>query len=108
MKIKAIARSSRRDTEASRTAMDRRNLDPKLHPFAEAREYTRAVVAAKLDRMMAKPFVCALDAHRDGVTCLACPRYEGAIGRAASGSGDGEVKVSAEIMYSLRPGHGFS
>mmetsp|Transcript_17991 Transcript_17991/g.55064 ORF Transcript_17991/g.55064 Transcript_17991/m.55064 type:complete len:443 (+) Transcript_17991:1171-2499(+) len=107
MKIKAIAHSARRQRGAQQ-----RNLEPGLHPFAEAREYQRAVVAAKLDRMMAKPFVCALDAHRDGVTCLACPRYEGAIARAASGSGDGELKVwdlaSRGCAWHVEDAHSFA
>jgi len=46
-----------------------RNLDPALHPFEKAIEYTRALNAVKLDRVFAKPFVAALP-HSDGVTCL--------------------------------------
>ncbi|KAH8062986.1 hypothetical protein JL721_8605 [Aureococcus anophagefferens] len=71
MKIKTVSRSAKK--EARDTADHkyvRRNLDPAAHPFAAAREHQRAVVAAKLDRMMAKPFVCALDGHRDAITCL--------------------------------------
>jgi WD repeat and SOF domain-containing protein 1 len=64
-----------------------RNLDPTLHPFARSREYTRALTAAKLDRMFAKPFVDSLEGHVDGVYCMA--RDTKRIGVVASGSGDG-------------------
>ncbi|KAJ1459552.1 WD40-repeat-containing domain protein [Pelagophyceae sp. CCMP2097] len=94
MKIKAVARSERTETRQSTAEkmVERRNLDPQHHPFAQAREYTRAVVAAKLDRMMAKPFVCALDAHADGITCLAAPRT-GSTVQLVSGAADGEARV---------------
>jgi WD repeat and SOF domain-containing protein 1 len=38
-----------------------KNLDPSHHPFERAREYTRALNAAKLERLFAKPFVGALE-----------------------------------------------
>ena len=47
-----------------------RNLDPALHPHEKAVEYTRALNAAKLQRVFAKPFLGSLP-HTDGVTCLA-------------------------------------
>lgn len=47
-----------------------RNLDPNLHQFEKAHEYTRALNAVKLERVFAKPFVASLE-HGDGVTCLA-------------------------------------
>lgn len=47
-----------------------RNLDPALHPHEKAVEYTRALNAAKLQRVFAKPFLGSLP-HSDGVTCLA-------------------------------------
>ena len=34
-----------------------RNYDPELHQFQAAHEYTRALGAAKLDRVFAKPFL---------------------------------------------------
>ena len=42
-----------------------RNLDPALHPHEKAIEYTRALNAAKLQRVFAKPFLAALP-HDDG------------------------------------------
>ena len=52
MKVKAINRS---ETECSRERRQdlqkvHKNLDPALHPFEKAVEYTRALNAAKLDR----------------------------------------------------------
>ncbi|RXK40623.1 WD repeat and SOF domain-containing protein 1 [Tremella mesenterica] len=68
-----------------------RNLAPHLHPFAKPREYTRALTAAKIDRMFAKPFVGALSGHQDGVYCLAKDPRRAAV--VAGGGGDGEVIV---------------
>lgn len=68
-----------------------RNLDPLLHPFAKARERTRALNAAKMDRIFAKPFVASLEGHVDAVECLA--RQPGALSTVASGSWDGGLIV---------------
>ncbi|CAN3373463.1 hypothetical protein DIURU_003018 [Diutina rugosa] len=93
MKIKTIKRSSDnyvpvRNTQES--AMPR-NLDPALHPFERAREYTKALTATKLDRMFAKPFIGQLgDGHRDGVYCIA-KNYR-TTNHVASASGDGVIK----------------
>ena len=92
MKVKVIARSAKREINGADPKLARRNLDPKHHPFAAAREYQRAVVAAKLDRMMAKPFVCALEGHSDALTALAVPR-RGVLVQCVSGGADGEVRA---------------
>ena len=67
-----------------------RNLDPQLHPFDKAKEYTRAVNAAKLERVFAKPFVAALE-HAEAVYCLA--RNPRRINCMLSGCGDGVVNL---------------
>lgn len=69
-----------------------RNLDPALHPFERAREYTRALNATKLERIFAAPFLGQLgNGHVDGVYTMAKdPR---SLERLASGSGDGVIKV---------------
>ena len=68
-----------------------RNLAPHMHPFAKPREYTRALTAAKMERMFAKPFVDGLGGHQDGVYCLGKdPRRVSVV---AAGGGDGEVIV---------------
>ncbi|GBE59711.1 ribosomal processing protein [Babesia ovata] len=51
-----------------------RNLDPALHPLPRQREYVRAVVAAKLKRMHAKPFIAALEGHTDSVDSMSMSR----------------------------------
>ena len=64
-----------------------RNLDPKVHPFARQRERMRALNAAKLDRIFAKPFVGSLDGHVEAVEVLA--RRPKSLSEVASGSWDG-------------------
>ncbi|EIN14534.1 WD40 repeat-like protein [Punctularia strigosozonata HHB-11173 SS5] len=66
-----------------------RNLDPLMHPFARARERTRALNAAKMERMFSKPFVAALEGHLDAVEVLA--RRPDELTTVASGSWDGGV-----------------
>ncbi|PWN95617.1 WD40 repeat-like protein [Tilletiopsis washingtonensis] len=93
MKISALSRSLDQHAPARKgdAAPQSHNLDPALHPFDKAREYTRALAAAKLERMHAKPFVAALDGHADGVYSLALDARR--LGVAASGSGDGEIRL---------------
>lgn len=72
--------------------MEVRNLDPKYHPMQRAREYTRAVTAAKLSRMFAKPLVGNLGhGHRDAVTCSAVSRRS--LVPLVSGAADGVVQL---------------
>ncbi|KAJ8097584.1 WD40-repeat-containing domain protein [Lipomyces tetrasporus] len=93
MKVKALSRSSdvylpARNSEVSRLP---RNLDPDLHPFERAREYTRALNATKLERVFAAPFVGQLgNGHVDGVYCIA--KNMRRLNSVASGSGDGVIK----------------
>ncbi|KAF2997231.1 hypothetical protein G7054_g11905 [Neopestalotiopsis clavispora] len=93
MKIKAISRSIEAYAPAgSKATKQPRNLDPALHPFERAREYTRALNATKMERMFAQPFIAQLgDGHVDGVYSLAKDPND--VERFASGSGDGVIKV---------------
>lgn len=68
-----------------------RNLNPLMHPFARARERTRALNAAKMDRIFAKPFVASLEGHIDAIEALV--RQPGSLTKVASGSWDGGVYV---------------
>ncbi|KAH7883005.1 WD40 repeat-like protein [Phlebopus sp. FC_14] len=79
-----------------------RNLDPLLHPFARARERMRALNAAKMDRLFAKPFIASLEGHIDAVEALC--RKPGTLNTVASGSWDGGVIVHniAERKHSHR------
>lgn len=62
-----------------------------LHPFEKAREYTRALNAAKLERLFSKPFVRALSGHADGVYSLA--KRASDLTTLVTGAGDGELRV---------------
>ncbi|KAF9038269.1 WD40 repeat-like protein [Hymenopellis radicata] len=68
-----------------------RNLDPLMHPFARARERTRALNAAKMDRMFAKPFIASLEGHTDAVEVLARKPHD--LITVGSGSWDGGVII---------------
>jgi WD repeat and SOF domain-containing protein 1 len=58
-----------------------------MHPFSRARERNRALNAAKMDRLFAKPFVGALEGHIDAVEVLC--KKPGSLSAVASGSWDG-------------------
>ena len=68
-----------------------RNLDPQLHPFESAKEYTRALNATKLDCVFVKPFLGALSGHIDGVFTLC--KHSTSISTILSGSCDGEIRI---------------
>ena len=63
-----------------------------MHPFAKARERTRALNAAKMDRMFAAPFVDALEGHIDALEVIC--RKPASLTELASGSWDGGMVVS--------------
>ena len=45
-----------------------------IAPCAAVLQYQRALVATKMERMFAKPFVGAMDGHSDSVNCCATSR----------------------------------
>ncbi|KAL9709330.1 Protein sof1 [Leucoagaricus gongylophorus] len=75
-----------------------RNLDPLMHPFARARERTRALNAAKMDRIFAKPFITALEGHTDAIESMA--KQPDSLVNVASGSWGGDI-----IMHNLSSRH---
>mmetsp|Transcript_21435 Transcript_21435/g.46581 ORF Transcript_21435/g.46581 Transcript_21435/m.46581 type:complete len:517 (+) Transcript_21435:329-1879(+) len=94
MKVKALSRSQASTTRSSLHDLrpTHKNLNPAAHPQARAREYTRAVTAAKLDRMFAQPFVGELKGgHVDAVSCMAICRTN--LCPVVSGCVDGTVRV---------------
>ncbi|KAL9098586.1 MAG: hypothetical protein Q9163_005783 [Psora crenata] len=93
MKVKALTRATAsQQAPGSSVARLPRNLDPAMHAFERAREYTRALQATKLERLFAAPFVAQLGkGHVDGVYTMA--KDPDSLQRFASGSGDGVVKV---------------
>ena len=93
MKIKVIQRDATEHTRSRPKELQRvtQNADPKFHPFERPREYTRALTAVKTQRMFAKPFVRAMDGHRDSVYVMA--RHPNKMTLFISGSADGEVRL---------------
>lgn len=92
-KVKVISRSpGAHQAPGSSIAKQPRNLDPAMHPFERAREYTRALNATKMERMFAAPFISQLGkGHVDGVYAMA--KDPESLQHFASGSGDGVIKV---------------
>jgi DDB1- and CUL4-associated factor 13 len=80
-----------------------------LHPFERAREYSKAVVATKLDKIFAKPFIGALDGHVDSVYCTAAIRNR--MTPFISGACDGDLRVwdlsSRSCVWSVAAHTGF-
>lgn len=94
MKIKTLKRSLNNVERECATDLRReaRNLNPQYHPMQQAREYTRAVTAAKLDRMFAHPLVGNFgNGHQDSVTCTAISRRS--LLPLVSASADGQIKL---------------
>ncbi|KAJ2072328.1 Protein sof1 [Coemansia sp. RSA 922] len=93
MKIKALSRSTAEYTRETKSDIQKlpRNIDPELHPLERAREYKRALNAAKLERMFAKPFLASLSGHIDGVYAMAKNPWD--LDSVVTGSGDGELRM---------------
>ena len=107
MKVKILKRDPTdyiRETKADIHRVPR-NFDPELHPFESNREYVRAINAAKLERVFAKPFLGALDGHGDGVTALKA--HPQRLSRAASASADGEIRIwdllAGKLLTAITP-----
>ncbi|MQL80841.1 hypothetical protein Taro_013298 [Colocasia esculenta] len=93
MKVKVISRSTEEFTRERSQDLQRtfRNYDPALRPQEKAVEYTRALNAAKLDKIFARPFIGAMDGHVDGISCMAKnPNHLKGI---FSASMDGDVRL---------------
>lgn len=107
-RVTPIVRLPQEHTRQSKCEQFRvfKNPDPLLHPFAAERELGRAVRAAKLERIFAKPFLGAFTGmHVEGVYALARDG-EGVVGegavlggaagqlsRIASASAEGRIHV---------------
>lgn len=74
-----------------------------MHPFARARERTRALNAAKMERMFAQPFVASLEGHVDAVETMA--RKPDTLDIVASGSWDGGAFASTVLWTKTRVGY---
>ncbi|KAL9270870.1 DDB1- and CUL4-associated factor 13-like protein [Drosera capensis] len=108
MRVRVISRSADEFTRERSQDLQRvyRNYDPSLRPQAKQVEYKRATNAAKLEKIYAKPFITALDGHRDAISCMAKnPSYLKGI---FSGSMDGEIRlwdIASKRTVCEYPGH---
>ncbi|KAJ2234216.1 Protein sof1 [Coemansia sp. RSA 1722] len=93
MKVKALSRSTTDFTRETKSDIQKlpRNIDPELHPLERAREYKRALNAAKVERMFAKPFLASLSGHIDGIYSMAKNPWD--LDSIITGSGDGELRM---------------
>ncbi len=62
-----------------------------MHKFEKAREYVRAVNAAKYNNMFARPFVADMSSHRDTPSQIEVHRQS--LGNIISAGYDGDVVV---------------
>lgn len=93
MKVKVISRSTDEFTRERSQDLQRvfRNFDPNLRTQEKAVEYVRALNAAKLEKVFARPFIGAMDGHVDAVSCMAKnPNHLKGI---FSGSMDGDIRL---------------
>lgn len=108
MKIKMLSRSSDFFTRERSRDLQRvhHNYDPQLRPMEKATEYVRASTAAKLDKIFARPFMSAMDGHRDSVSCMAKnPNHLKGI---FSGAMDGDIRlwdITSRQTVRQFPGH---
>ncbi|XP_047307631.1 DDB1- and CUL4-associated factor 13 [Impatiens glandulifera] len=108
MKIKVISRSSDDFTRERSQDLQRvfRNFDPNLRTQEKATEYVRALNAAKLDKIFARPFIGAMDGHIDAISCMAKnPNHLKGI---FSGSMDGDIRlwdIASRRTVCQFPGH---
>mmetsp|Transcript_116690 Transcript_116690/g.174226 ORF Transcript_116690/g.174226 Transcript_116690/m.174226 type:complete len:453 (-) Transcript_116690:47-1405(-) len=94
MKVKALSRSqssTQRECIGDLRKLPR-NLDPTYHPMQRAREFTRAINSAKMERMFAKPLIGNFgNGHGDAVYHTAISRHT--LLPLLSGSADGTVHL---------------
>lgn len=93
MKVKVLKRNTQDFVRETKHDIHKvhRNYSQAEHPFEAEREYQRALNAVKLDKVFAKPFLGALDGHRDGITCVC--KHPGALSTIASAAADGEIRL---------------
>jgi len=93
LKIKVISRNP--DDYQRETKFDihkaPRNYAAPRDPFRHQVEYTRALNAAKLERIFAKPFMASLDGHSEAVHLM--KKHPTRLSTILSGARDGQVKV---------------
>ncbi|CAA0816210.1 Unknown protein [Striga hermonthica] len=107
MKVKVISRSTDEFTRERSQDLQRvfRNFDPTLRTQEKAVEYVRALNAAKLDKIFARPFIGALDGHIDAISSMA--KNPAHLKGIFSGSMDGGIHFSHYFLRTVCqfPGH---
>ncbi|KMZ64996.1 WD repeat and SOF1 domain-containing protein [Zostera marina] len=108
MKVKVISRSVEECTRERSQDLQKvfRNYDPSLRPQEKAVEYVRALNAAKLDKIFARPFVGAMDGHIDAVSSMA--KHPNHLKSIFSGSMDGDIRlwdIATRKTVCQFPGH---
>ncbi|KAL6535813.1 hypothetical protein OROHE_012657 [Orobanche hederae] len=91
--VKPIARPTDLYTRERSNDLQRvhRNLDPSIRPQEKATELVRALNAAKLDKIFARPYVWAMDGHIDGISSMA--KNPKQLKGLFSGSMDGDIRL---------------
>ncbi|KAF3434279.1 hypothetical protein FNV43_RR25382 [Rhamnella rubrinervis] len=108
MKVKVISRSTDEFTRERSQDLQRvfRNFDPNIRTQEKAVEYVRALNAAKLEKIFARPFIGAMDGHVDAISCMAKnPNHLKGI---FSGSMDGDIRlwdIASRKTVCQFPGH---
>ncbi|VEL25561.1 unnamed protein product [Protopolystoma xenopodis] len=103
MRIRMI---SRNPSDYKRETSDdifkiRRNYAPNIHPFTLEREYVRATNSAKLEKVMAKPFLGCLQGTTDSVGIISLNPET--LGLAVLGTADGNASCFC-LMYRFNTG----
>uniref|UniRef100_A0A915ADP9 DDB1- and CUL4-associated factor 13 n=1 Tax=Parascaris univalens TaxID=6257 RepID=A0A915ADP9_PARUN len=93
MKVKVLSRNRRDYQRETKNDIFKapRNFNLPEDPFQMLIEYTRAINAAKLNRVFAKPFVGSLDGHSDGIGVLA--KHPLRLSTVISGGRDGQIRI---------------
>ncbi|KAA3671544.1 WD repeat and SOF domain-containing protein 1 [Paragonimus westermani] len=92
MKVRMLSRNPsdfRRETKDDIFKIPR-NYSASEHPFSAEREYVRALNSAKLQRMMAKPFLGSLEGTTERITCISLNSET--LGIAVFGTADGKIQ----------------
>jgi len=110
MKIKAISRDDDSHTRQTSYETQRHFSDPNpelIHRFEKPREYLRAINAAKIDNIYAKPFLADLSGHADTPTVITTD--PNSLIHVLSGSCDGQVRVwdltERKTVYAIDRAH---
>ncbi|CAN8068371.1 unnamed protein product [Agarophyton chilense] len=96
MRLRVLSRSdaewSGRNDGTINRARHSTNVASQLHAPQHALDVQRSITAAKLSRILARPFLfCCAPSHVDGVYCMARSRADVAL--LASASADGELRL---------------